>query len=75
MPYSSRDSYLVTNSRNNHDDMKRPYSSQWEAEEVVERMRSQGCDENGTLQAYYNPEYGQWFVGNRRWCFFTPRKT
>jgi hypothetical protein len=49
---------------NNHDDEKRQYCSRQEAEEVITRMRMKGLDEYGTLRAYYNSDYGKWFVGN-----------
>jgi hypothetical protein len=51
----------------NHDHLKRQYASFSEAEEVVDRMRRQGADPDGTLRCYYNPHYGKWFVGNSRY--------
>ena len=51
-------------SRNNHDNQKRPYSRWEDAEEVIRRMRRQGLDDAGTLRAYYNHDYGKWFIGN-----------
>lgn len=56
-------SYLSSR-RSNHDDQKRRYICQEDAEEVIRRMRRQGKDPNGTLRSYYNPDYGSWFVGN-----------
>ncbi|KAL7554591.1 hypothetical protein ACHAWF_018092 [Thalassiosira exigua] len=51
---------------NNHDHQKRQYDTQEEAEEVIERMHSQGYDSEGRLTTYYNLEYRKWFVG-RMW--------
>lgn len=49
---------------NNHDDKKRQYHTQNEAEDVIARMRDQGLDTCRTLKSYYNPQYDRWFVGN-----------
>ena len=51
----------------NHDHEKRQYSTEAGAEDVIIRMRGQGKDPEGTLRAYYNPDYGMWFVGNSNW--------
>lgn len=63
-PEEYRHSTRYYGSHNNHDNRKRPYSSQEEAEEVIGRMRRQGLDNDGRLRAYYNYDYGKWFVGN-----------
>ena len=54
-------------SSNNHDHTKRQYDSKKDAEEVINRMRTQGADLDGRLKAYYNHDYGKWFVGNNCW--------
>jgi hypothetical protein len=58
---------------NDHDNEKRQYRTQDDANEVIVRMRCQGFDTYGTLMSYYNPDYDRWFVGNgfeinRRLC-------
>lgn len=49
---------------NDHDNEKRQYRTQEDANDVIVRMRRQGFDTYGTLKSYYNPEYDRWFVGN-----------
>ena len=56
--------YRRYGSFNNHDDQKRQYLTQDEAEQVIAGMRRQGKDK-GTLVSYYNPHYCRWFVGNK----------
>ena len=61
-----RSSSFNTTRNNNHDDQKIQYGTEEDANAVITDMRRQGKDEEGTLQSYYNPEYGKWFVGNSR---------
>lgn len=51
---------------NNHDRDKRQYNTAEAADRVIFRMQRQGKDPRGTLRAYYNPDYGKWFIGNSR---------
>ena len=53
--------------RETHDHIKRQYRTRTEAEEVIREMRRRGKDNAGTLNAYYNSDYGRWFVGNSRY--------
>ena len=52
---------------NNHDQQKRQYRTQDEADGMINRMQGQGLYGDGTLRSYYNSDYGRWFVGNGCW--------
>lgn len=59
-----KESWNYGSTVNNHDNEKRQYRTQEEADRVVGRMRRHGKDGTGRLNSYYNPDYGKWFVGN-----------
>jgi hypothetical protein len=48
---------------NNHDHLKRPHNDRDSAEAEIRRMQRIGAHGSGRLNAYYNPDRGQWFVG------------
>ena len=63
----SRENFIYSNPRNNHDHSKHQHPSRDAAEAEVRRMQRCGYPGSERLNVYYNREYEAWFTGRSKY--------